>query len=462
MSRYLVKEFNETSLNLNKAIKERKNNINDKITLQELEDFLVEGSELELYAELMVKYWADGTKLERLDNSGNNYCPEINFKPCYVGSSTDVKHIIHKGLQKRPELEEKYPAVERLENSNRIPLPCLIECCDLNRLNLWKALKGETLGSKTSSKQVVIPKRTAKLDELLVWIKNEGHIPLSHPSIEINQIVSESTSLDYLSDLTSDIYGESSLCNFSKTDCWSGENGKRMIISSSAVRQLMVLRHGIPMGKKSRHINWNRKVTERNYPRILSAMIQTEGSISESKGQARFEFKIQDKCIRDICHRCLQILGCSPSKTSGRTFNTGIFNIEDMIKLYYFMRNHIGDAKITRKTKRKISDSNILISLKKKHWCEGIDSARNKLEDRKPNQRFTELHNQIFNEVKINHSNVSSWALGKAPARFSAALIAAKVLDDGFQKMFNEPLQIYISSTSLDQYVGSKPQTIRN
>jgi hypothetical protein len=457
MARYLVKEANNLPLTLDNTIKESKINRESDITLQKLENLLVENSELEHYPRLMVKYWIDGTKLERLDNSGNKFRPEINFKPCYVDKSPAIKEIIRKGIQKKPELENKYSALKRFEKSNRVPLPCLIECCDANEIDLWKTLKGESLGGKTSSKQIAIPERTAKLDQLLVWIKNEGHIPLSHPSIEINQIESESSRLEYLADLTADIYGESSLCNFSKTDCWSGKNGKRMIISSSAVRQLMVLRHGIPMGKKSRYISWNRKVTKQNYPRILSAMIQTEGSLSETNGQVRFEFKIQDKCMRDICHRCLECLGCSPSKTSGKTFNTGIYNIADMLKLYSFMKKQIDDTKITRKMEKKISESNILISLKKKKWCDGIYSARDRLDEQKPNKKFVELHNQIFHKAKINHTNVSSWALGKAPARFSAALIAARVLDNGFQEMFNEPLQIYISSTSLDQYVEPKP-----
>jgi hypothetical protein len=457
MPRYLVKEIGETALNSNKFVKKYKNNLDSEITLQRLENFLEEKSELEHYSSLMVKYWIDGTKLERLDNSGNKFQPEINFKPCYVDKSPNVKELIRKGIQKKPELENNYSALKRFEKSNRVPLPCLIECCDANEVDLWKNLKGESLGGKTSSKKIDIPERTAKLDQLLVWIKNEGHIPLSHPSIEINQIESESSRLDYLADLTADIYGESSLCNFSKTDCWSGENGKRMIISSSAVRQLMVLRHGIPMGKKSRYISWNRKVTKQNYPRILSAMIQTEGSLSETKGQVRFEFKIQDKCIRDICHKCLECLGCSPSKTNGKTFNTGIYNIADMLKLYSFMNKQMDDPKITRKIEKKISESNILISLKKKKWCDGIYLARKRLDEQKPNKKFVELHNQIFHKSKINHANVSSWALGKAPARFSAALIAARILDNGFQKIFTKPLQIYISSTSLDQYVESKP-----
>jgi hypothetical protein len=128
-----------------------------------------------------------------------------------------------------------------------------------------------------------------------------------------------------------------------------------------------------------------------------------------------------------------------------------------MLKLYSFMKKQIDDTKITRKMEKKISESNILISLKKKKWCDGIYSARDRLDEQKPNKKFVELHNQIFHKAKINHTNVSSWALGKAPARFSAALIAARVLDNGFQEMFNEPLQIYISSTSLDQYVEPKP-----
>ena len=462
MARYLVKEVPDLPPYADKTFKRLEIGEKNYIELRELENVLLEESELEYYPELLVKYWIDGVKLRRSDNSRNEFQSEINFKPCYVDKSTDVKEIIRKGLRERPELEERYSALKRLGKSSRVPLTSLIECCDLNELNLWNVLKGERLGGKTSSKRITIPEESAELDELLVWIKNEGHVPLNHPSIEINQIESDSASLEYLAGLIDHIYNEPSLCNFSKTDFWSGENGKRLIISSSAVRQLMVLRHGVPLGKKSKYIKWNTEITAENYRNILSAMIQTEGSISETKGQVRFEFKIQDKCMRDVCHKCLEKLGCEPSKNRTRTFDTGLYNIEDMIKLYFFMKKQIGDAKIVRRAEKKIYRSNILTSLKKKKWCKGIDSARRELDEEKPNKKFVELHNQIFDKANINHANVSSWALGKSPARFSAALVAASVLDNGFQKMFDESLQIYISSTSLDQYARSKSYTIRN
>jgi hypothetical protein len=56
MQRYLVKEISETALNSNKFVKKYKNNLDSEITLQRLENFLEENSELEHYSSLMVKY----------------------------------------------------------------------------------------------------------------------------------------------------------------------------------------------------------------------------------------------------------------------------------------------------------------------------------------------------------------------------------------------------------------------
>lgn len=453
--------MNSYSINWDKSKISKSENpdlLREHDNLDSLENILTvieNNSRYERYSKITNFFYLNGLKITRTDPSGNTYTPNVNFVPCYFKQSENLEKIIRKGIDSRPEFKENYSRLDaKLNENQRLPITAVIECCEVKNQNLWSMIEGEKLAGKTSSTYITIPKETPKLQKLVAWILTEGHIPVSHPSIEINQVSSESAVLESLANDIEEIFKTENIVNFSETENWSGEKGKRLIISSSAVRQFLVLRYNMLLGKKSKNIDWNIRVSEENYRQLLSCFIQTEGSINKSQNQLRFEFKIQDSGIRDACEECLKKIGCSPKSLDLDTFNVGVYSIGDFLRLYRFIESELTDTPIHMKAEDMIQDSRALYQIKNHKWCEYVEKARKKLSNDKPNKEFVKRHNKFFSHIEtINHARVSSWALKKSPAPLSAALLSFNILDKRPEEVLEEHLQSYISSTSSIDYV---------
>lgn len=426
-------------------------------SLEEVLSAIKKESRYEQYADITKLFYLNGLKITRTDPSGNKYTPDINFVPCYFKYSENLNQIIKDGIETQPRIKQRYNRLEtKLKKNQRLPITAVIECCEFKNEDLWSLIEGEKLAGKTSSTCITIPKETPKLQKLVAWILTEGHIPLSHPSIEINQVSSESVVLESLAEDIEDIFETENIVNFSETDNWSGEKGKRLIISSSAVRQFLVLRYNILLGKKSKNIDWNIKVSEENYRQLLSCFIQTEGSINRSQNQLRFEFKLQDSEIRDACEECLKKIDCSPKSLDLETYNVGLYSIDDFLRLFRFIESELTDTPIHTKAENMIQNSRILYQIKNQEWCDYVRKARRRLSNNKPNQEFVKAHNDCFGNIEvIDHVRVSNWALKKNPAPLTAALLSFDILNKNPMEVLDEHLQSYISSTSSMNYVKS-------
>lgn len=402
-------------------------------------------------------FYVDNMKLCREDSSGNIFKPEIKFSPCYLIYSEKLGKLVLNALKEEPEIKRKYnrPHLKAKRGKN-FSVKCVIECCKVLGRDFWKVLEVEEMKEHTSSEKIRIPEASPELEQIVAWILTEGHLPLSHPSIEINQIKEDSEVLEKLAKKVENVFDAESVVNFSDTESWDGKKGRRLIISSAPIRQFLVLKYDIPLGKKSKKISWNIEITEENYRSLLPAFIQSEGCLSAGSNHPRFEFKIQDECVRDACHKCLEYLGCEPQKSDDKTYNTGIYNFEDFLKVYNFIKTEMNNKKLENKSKELIRESNILAGLKNDDWCSLVNEARLKLDSNSPNKAFVELHNEIFPDIEINHSMVSSWALGKAPARLSAAIISQKVKEAPHDEIFSQELKSYISSSKLKKHVRPK------
>lgn len=411
-------------------------------------------SRYEQYSDITTLFYLNGLGITRTDPSGNKYTPKINFVPCYFKHSENLNQIVREGINAKPTIKQRHNRLEtKLNKNQRLPITAVIECCEATNQDLWNLIEGEKLAGKTSSEYITIPKETPKLQKLVAWIQTEGHIPLSHPSIEINQVNSESVVLESIAKDIEELFETENIVNFSETEHWSGEKGKRLIISSSAVRQFLVLRYNILLGKKSKNIDWNIIVSEDNYTQLLNCFIQTEGSITKSQNQLRFEFKIQDEAIRDACEECLRKIDCSPKSLDLDTYNVGLYSIDDFLKLYQFIENELTGTPIHSKAEEMIQNSRILYQIKNQEWCDYVRKARRRLSNNKPNQEFVKAHNGIFGDIEIiDHVRVSNWALKKNPAPLSAALLSFSILDKKPKEILEEHLQSYISSTSSMDY----------
>lgn len=258
----LVEVLDEYSLDFN----------TDKIPLSEIFDII--SREESLYLNSQKWFYLNNVEIFRSDLSGNEYSPKVKFAPCYVEVSDNIKQIINEGINTEESIESNYYRINRkLSEKSSVPITCVIECCQATDKDFWKVMEGELVTAKTSSNKVKVPKESPELQEILIWILTEGHIPLSHPSIEINQISSNSKVLDDLAKKFEKLFDSSGIVNFSSTDSWRGESGERLIVSSAPVRQLLVLKYNIPLGKKSRKLNQRIQVNNKNYENLLRALI---------------------------------------------------------------------------------------------------------------------------------------------------------------------------------------------
>lgn len=416
-----------------------------------------EKSRFNRYSDLAYWFYLNGIEIKRTDPSGNKFSSEIKFSPCYFQSSRNLKNSIRKALTKDPHIKEKYSRLERkIEKNQRLPLTAVLESCEILEKDFWNHIEGEMLAGETSPKYIEIPEETPKLEKMTAWIVTEGHLPISHPSIEINQLKSEAKTLQKLAEDFKYLFKCNNLTNFSSTSNWSGEKGERMIVSSAAVRQFFALKYSIPIGKKSKNIEWDIETSRENYLELLSAFIKSEGSINSSNGQTRFEFKIQDECIRNCCHNCLEMLNCEPQKSkTEKTFNTGVYSFNGLLKLHHFAKNTIEEEKLAKKIQANLNPSKLSSGLRNHEWCELVKNARKELKSSSKNQAFAKKHNHLFPNSDTNQFNVSNWALGNSPPPLSAAITSLKILDQDYEKIFPEHLNAYINSSSHLKYVES-------
>lgn len=453
MKRYKVKwNCSNLSISENPQLLERHR---ETKWLENLTKEVKKDSRFDKYSDLTKWFYLNGLKIQRIDPSSNKYIPEIKFSPCYFEPSEKLQRIIRRGITAKPKIREQHSQLEKkIRNDARLPITSVIECCEILNQDFWKLVEGEKLGGKTSSKSITVPKETPKLEKLVAWVLTEGHIPLSHPSIEINQIKSAELALKTLAHDIEEIFNSEDIVKFSSTKSWSGEDGERLLVSSSAVRQFMVLKYRIPLGKKSRKINWDIPITKKNYRELLSCFIQTEGSIYSSNGQVKFEFKIQDKCIRDCCYSCLKRIDCNPQKSKTRkTFNTGTYSFEGILKLHKFAKHEIKDDKLAHKIRTEIQDSNLLSGLRNLDWCPLVEDARKALKSDSKNKAFSKIHNKLFPENSIEDYNVSNWALHKHAPPLSAAITAIHLTSKTSEDVFPDYLNSYINSSSLEKHV---------
>jgi len=303
-------------------------------------------------------YCLNNAVVTRSQPSGRIFQSRVCFSPCYIDVDETIKKVFIDTLNKLGTSQSKFSLLcgykvgtTRIINK-KIPITAILKICQVLKLDIWQLLKGHKLFGKTSKTgTIIIPEKEQDPDilVLLTWIKTEGHLTLSHPSIEINQ-KNDMKSLKEIQRIIKE--------KFRLKKCGIFAIGKRgddrLIISSSSLRQFLCLKHQIPIGYKSNSLermNIN-NLSDECCQKIMAAFIQTEGCLSynytrnKKKKLPKFEFIVKDQALAEDCLMTLQKMGFNPTyHHKQNVYKVGLYNSKQVIDLINLTKNYFFNTK---------------------------------------------------------------------------------------------------------------------
>ena len=219
---------------------------------------------------------------------------KVSFPNAYIQNCDKNRNIILKAynLCSRPKTktfsalcERSYVSItDYISGKVKIPLTVFLKSCQLLEKNPWKELDNCKIysGSSISSKSIIFKDRwTPELQILLNWIKLEGNLNISRPTISISQNINEKICLEKLTRYFIEVFSlpkESIRIDHIKTR----PNISILNINSAPLRQILNLRYQIALGYKSRDIEPDTFFcsNKEDFLKILASEIETEGSFA--------------------------------------------------------------------------------------------------------------------------------------------------------------------------------------
>lgn len=237
-------------------------------------------------------YCLNGVKLTR-KKGRVIFNPKVSFYPIYVENDSEVIKLIKICINKIGSknfaklVNRSLSRVTDWKNGKRKPpLTAILKACQIFKKDPWKFLENKKLFSQSKSEDNYLIFRdydSIDLNEILIWIKNEGTISLNgSPRIEIEQHMDGINCLQNLKEKFENVFGLSK----NKVKFYSRKNKDHYVIriSSAPLRQILCLKYDVPLGYKCPYITSIREVN--NYKnreeglQILASLLETEGSFT--------------------------------------------------------------------------------------------------------------------------------------------------------------------------------------
>ncbi len=306
-----------------------------------------------------VWYCLHNSKLIRKQPTGRIFNTKVNFTPCYIKWDEKLKSLLDESMEKLSMSKKEFSSFcgykpRRIRYyQKKIPITIILKMCQILDLNVWTLLEGyEMIGqtSKIGGIRINDNKKCVDLMKLLIWLRTEGHIELGSTHIEINQKYND-RSLFSLKNLFIKKFSLSENSFY----LGLGKRGeKRLIISSSSLRQLLCLKYNFPLGYKScslKRLDFS-NCSQNDYEQIFPSFIETEGSLSynytrnKKKKLPKFEFIVKDKSIALDCIQILIKMGYNPLHYYNQNlFKVGLYNSKEVIDLINRTKEHFFDTK---------------------------------------------------------------------------------------------------------------------
>ncbi len=222
---------------------------------------------------------------------------KVSFSDTFIESSKKNKSIVLQAYNSCPKPKSKtfsevchknYVSIrDYISGKIKIPLLVFLKSCQLLNKDAWQELDGCKVYSGSSTMEKFIISKTRVIPELhilLNWIKLEGNLNITRPTVSVSQNINEKLCLEKLMAYFKQVFNipiSSMKLSSSKTR----PNILLLNVNSAPLRQILNLKYEIPLGCKSREINPNMSFNfnREDILRILASEMETEGSFARHK-----------------------------------------------------------------------------------------------------------------------------------------------------------------------------------
>jgi RNAse (barnase) inhibitor barstar len=346
--------------------------------------------------------------------------------------------------------DRKYVSTwEYLNGRCNIPLTVIFKACNILAVDAWELLDGHKLYARDKNNFLTFKKDFGfEMEIIKNWVKLEGNLSLSSPEMKITQSNEGRDALISLQksiDKTFDYEVATKL-----TSCKTRPSIDIFYIFSSPLRQILVLRHGIPLGYKSRKIKPETHpaiLQEEETMRLVASDFETEGSFVCRKKTMHHtdycEFSISTyskQCSRNMYMR-LKSMGFSPSfeehrrirKTTETEYKVIVRKYNDLVRLCFGVMPYLHHRKKIRDICMGLADKNYILKCrirKSRRLSELLLKSKQKLGTYKKFAEYISSHAQTSKNI----DTVREWVTGYCDVPIMVVWSACKLTGDDWKK----------------------------
>lgn len=398
----------------------------------------------------------NGIKVRRKLPSGRVITPKVSFKPIYVEPKKEILEFLENAItrcrgNKRKEfvrLVDRAP--QSLDNWRakraKIPVTALMKSCQILKKDVWEFLDGiELYSSGHSIKEHIIfnNRETPELAEIMAWIKTDGHIFINKTCL---YFVQNEEGFECVKDIVV------KLCKLfgmpkNKMVIKRKEGkpkAKSLYLWSAPLRQILCLRYDIPIGLKSKIIDFSKEMgickEREDKLRLLSAVFQSEGFFvhynSKKFPRPKLSLTTSSKKAGECIHNVIKELGYNTYKRYDGAYRIGIESVESSAKFFYDIlpyfrhKGKVCDIIFGKKSHPGLLESDYLkrIRIQNKNLKKLFEETKNHL-----NLGSLEFFEYLGNEFSVSKALAEEWFYGKRKVPINVIVnLCKKIKEDVF------------------------------
>lgn len=220
------------------------------------------------------------------------------------------------------------------------PLTAVMKACQILGKEVWEVLDGVQLcGTKDRIifRNHLDNKLKKDLNDLIDWLSTEGHLSINGWHITITQYKENRKILEELKDKFTNVFG----IEKNRINIYDYRNVCCLYLSSTVIRQLLVLRYGLPLGNKSdiiriKKVNW----------RTIANYLMAEGYFAFNGRGLMAGISSNSTDVREKIYHFLKNNGYHPSwSVSKKAKSVLIQRMEESLKFLHEAWPYLNESK---------------------------------------------------------------------------------------------------------------------